>query len=53
MSFDDFMTDSIIVRKQNGDVLEGLKASVQRDAVFLNRSDVLVADSTAIRPPIP
>ncbi|MFS9669247.1 hypothetical protein, partial [Klebsiella pneumoniae] len=42
MSFDDFMTDSIIVRKQNGDVLEGLKASVQRDAVFLNRSDVLV-----------
>lgn len=42
MSFDDFMTDSISVRKQNGDVLEGLKASVQRDAVFLNRSDVLV-----------
>lgn len=42
MSFDDFMTDNIIVRKQNGDVLEGLKASVQRDAVFLDRSDVLI-----------
>lgn len=42
MSFESFMTDNIIVRKQNGDVLEGLKASVQRDAVFLNRSDVLI-----------
>lgn len=42
MSFDDFMTDNIIVRKQNGEVLEGLKASVQRDAVFLDRSDVLI-----------
>lgn len=42
MSFDEFMTDNIIVRKQNGDVLEGLKASVQRDAVFLDRSDVLI-----------
>ena len=42
MSFDDFMTDSIIVRKQNGDVLEGLKASVQRDKIFLGRSNVLI-----------
>jgi hypothetical protein len=42
MSFDDFMTDSIIVRKQNGDLLEGLKASVQRDKIFLERSDVLI-----------
>lgn len=42
MSFDDFITDNIIVRKQNGDVLEGLKASVQRDKIFLDRSDVLI-----------
>lgn len=42
MSFDDFMTDNIIVRKQSGDVLEGLKASVQRDKIFLERSDVLI-----------
>jgi len=35
MSFDDFMTDNITVRKQSGDVLEGLKASVQRDKIFL------------------
>lgn len=42
MSFDDFMTDSIIVRKQNGELLEGLKASVQSDKIFLERSDVLI-----------
>jgi hypothetical protein len=42
MSFDDFMTDEISVRKQNGDLLEGLKASVQRDKIFLDRSDVLI-----------
>lgn len=42
MSFDDFMTDNITVRKQSGDVVEGLKASVQRDKIFLDRSDVLI-----------
>ncbi|MBB5217577.1 hypothetical protein [Parapusillimonas granuli] len=42
MSFDDFMTDDISVRKQNGDLLEGLKASVQHNKIFLNRSDVLI-----------
>lgn len=55
MSFDDFMTDSIIVRKQNGDVLEGLKASVQRDKIFLGRSNVLIEPRDLIerrkRPP--
>lgn len=42
MSFEDFMTDSIIVRKQDGDLIEGLKASVQRDKIFLHRSDVRI-----------
>lgn len=42
MSFEDFMTDNIIVRKQNGDVVEDLKASVQRGKIFLDRSDVLI-----------
>lgn len=42
MSLGDFMTDSISVRKQNGDLLEGLKASVQRSKIFLDRSDVLI-----------
>ena len=42
MSFNDFMTDNIIVRKQSGEVLEGLKASVQRSQIFLERSDVLI-----------
>ncbi|ALO36804.1 MAG: hypothetical protein WDA33_10385 [Alcaligenes sp.] len=42
MSFDDFMTDNISVRKQNGDLLKDLKASVQRNKIFLDRSDVLI-----------
>lgn len=42
MSFNDFMTDTITVRKQNGDLLEELKASVQRNSIFLERSDVLI-----------
>lgn len=42
MSFEDFMTDPISVRKQNGELIEGLKASVQRDKIFLERSDVLI-----------
>lgn len=42
MSFHDFMTDDICVRKQNGDLLEGIKASVQSNKIFLYRSDVLI-----------
>lgn len=42
MSLEDFITDDIIVRNQNGDVLEGLRASIQRDNIFLDRSNVLI-----------
>ncbi|HHR0444916.1 TPA: hypothetical protein ACSXXW_000915 [Pseudomonas aeruginosa] len=42
MSFSDFMTDAISVQKHTGEKLEGLKASVQTDSIFLNRSDVLI-----------
>ncbi|HFI2241606.1 hypothetical protein J5F16_22295 [Pseudomonas aeruginosa] len=42
MSFSDFMTDAISVQKQTGEKLEGLKASVQSNSIFLNRSDVLI-----------
>ncbi|TBV10260.1 hypothetical protein [Stutzerimonas kirkiae] len=42
MSFNDFMTDTIVIRKQNGEVIEGFKASVQATNIFLNRSDVLI-----------
>lgn len=42
MSFEDFMTDTITVRKSTGEVIEDLKASVQSNQIFLDRSDVLV-----------
>lgn len=42
MSFDDFMTDTIAVRKLNGERIDGLKASVQAKKIFLERSDVLI-----------
>jgi len=42
MSFSDFMTDTITVRKSNGEVIENLKASVQSNEIFLDRSDILI-----------
>ena len=42
MSFDDFMTDSIEVLKQNGERIQGLKASVQSKGIFLDNSSVLI-----------
>jgi hypothetical protein len=42
MSFDDFMTDSIEVLKQNGERIQGLKASVQSKGIILDNSSVLI-----------
>jgi len=42
MSFSDFMTDKITVRKSTGEVIDNLKASVQSNKVFLDRSDILI-----------
>lgn len=40
--FEDFMTDTISVQKQNGEKIEGLKAAVQSHQIDLDRSDVLI-----------
>lgn len=42
MPFSDFMTDTITVRKSNGEVIENVKASVQSNQIFLDRSDILI-----------
>ncbi|MDH0894430.1 MULTISPECIES: hypothetical protein [unclassified Pseudomonas] len=42
MSFSSFMTDNIVVRKQNGEIIEDIKASVSHKGIFLNRSDILI-----------
>ncbi|PTT72886.1 hypothetical protein DBR26_04265, partial [Pseudomonas sp. HMWF007] len=40
--FEDFMNDAITVQKQNGDKVEGLKASVQSTLITLNQPSVVV-----------
>ncbi|HBO5664197.1 hypothetical protein AN460_13515 [Pseudomonas aeruginosa] len=40
--FEDFMTDTISVQKQNGEKIEGLKAAVQSHQIDLDRADVLI-----------
>lgn len=42
MPFSEFMTDTITVRKSNGEVIENVKASVQSNQIFLDRSDILI-----------
>ncbi|AZC94884.1 hypothetical protein [Pseudomonas chlororaphis] len=42
MSFSDFMTDTITVRRRTGEVIDNLKASVQSNQIFLDRSDILI-----------
>lgn len=36
------MTDTIEVLKQNGDVISDIKSSVQKDKIFIQRSDILI-----------
>ncbi|HGJ9032828.1 hypothetical protein FA101_03745 [Pseudomonas aeruginosa] len=40
--FEDFMTDTISVQKQNGEKIEGLKAAVQSHQIDLDRADILI-----------
>ena len=42
MPFSDFMTDTITVRKSTGEVIDNLKASVQSNQIFLDRSDIFI-----------
>jgi hypothetical protein len=48
MSFSDFMTDTITVRKSTGEVIDNLKASVQSNQIFLDRADILVEPNDLI-----
>lgn len=42
MPFSDFMTDKITIRKVTGEVINDLKASVQSNQIFIDRSDILI-----------
>lgn len=40
--FEDFMNDNIAIQKQNGEKVEGLKASVQAPLIYLDNTAVIV-----------
>lgn len=49
MSFDDLLTDTVSLLKQNGEIIEGLKASVQKGKIFIQRSDILIQQDDLIQ----
>lgn len=49
MQFDDLMTDTVNVLRQNGEVVESVKASVQTDKIFIQRSDILIETGDLIQ----
>ncbi|SEN36039.1 hypothetical protein [Nitrosomonas marina] len=42
MSFDDLLTDSVKLLKKNGQIYEGIKASIQKNKIYIQRSDLLI-----------
>ncbi|MBE0408001.1 hypothetical protein ACT3TI_13895 [Psychrobacter sp. AOP22-C1-22] len=42
MPFNEIMTDTIKILKQNGEVVSDIKSSVQKNKIFIQRSDILV-----------
>ena len=49
MPFDDLMTDTVSVLKTNGEVISGISSSVQKDKIFIQRSDILVETGDLIQ----
>ncbi|MBO2638337.1 hypothetical protein I6M42_17050 [Shewanella algae] len=49
MSFDDLLTDTVSLLKQNGEIVEGIKASVQKNKIFIQRSDILIEQDDLIQ----
>ena len=42
MPFSHLLKDNVSLLKKNGDVIDGIKASVQTQKIFINRSDILI-----------
>lgn len=49
MPLSELMRDTISLLKQNGESIEGIKASVQAGRVFIQRSDILIEPKDLIR----
>ena len=49
MSISDLMTDTVKVLKKNGEVIEQVMASVQKNKIFIGRADVLIESGDLIQ----
>lgn len=49
MPFNEIMTDTIEVLKQNGKVISDIKSSVQKSKIFIQRSDILIETGDLIQ----
>jgi hypothetical protein len=49
MSFDDLLTDTVILLKKNGESIEGIKASVQKQKIFIQHSDGIIESGDLIQ----
>ncbi|HDZ48227.1 hypothetical protein LCGC14_0209840 [marine sediment metagenome] len=49
MSFDELLTDTVQVLKQEGQIITDIKSSVQKDKIFIQRSDILIETGDLIQ----
>lgn len=49
MPFDKLMTDTVKVLKQDGEIISDIKSSVQKDKIFIQRSDILIETGDLIQ----
>jgi len=49
MSLSSFMKDTVSLLKKNGEKIDGIKASVQKRKIFIDRSDVLIETGDLIQ----
>ncbi len=49
MPFNDLMTDTVKVLKQNGEIISDIRSSVQKDKIFIQRSDILIETGDLIQ----
>ncbi len=49
MSFNLLLTDTVTLVKKNGDTYSGIKASVQKGKIFIERSDIFIETGDLIQ----
>lgn len=49
MLFDDLLNDTVKLLKQDGEIISEIKSSVQKDKIFIQRSDILIETGDLIQ----